>query len=246
MNLGSDLQARIEEVELYFDFVKSIDSVETYRTKTLKTDSFSVVVKRDLQKVLRANCFLILYNLIESTIRNGIFAIYDSVEDKGTVYKNLSHQIQNVWLLDQAHDLSQLSNLNKTKNSVKKLVDEVISNSSVKFSRTRISLSGNLDYRTIEKLIVEYGFHGKITVADKSKLGKALLRIKHERNNLAHGNKSFRQTSEMITIQELIEYKILTCSYLSDITKNLLRFIENSEYENSIPSLGTKRSGRHN
>ena len=61
------------------------------------------------------------------------------------------------------------------------------------------------------------------------------LKIKNERNGLAHGTKSFRQSAEVVTIQELITIKETTISYLQDITDNIVKFIDKKEYrKNSV------------
>ena len=232
MQLTTDFAKRVEEVEIYFAFAKEIDVIETHKQQKFKlNDNFELTVKRDLQKVIRANCYLILYNLIEASIRNGIWAIYDAIMDDKLSYEELSLNLQVIWLTEKAGDINELSNLKKIQDYLKDLFAEVKIDKSVNISKNRISISGNLDYRSIEKLINDYGFYGKITLRDKRKLGKALLKIKNERNALAHGNKSFRQSAEIITIQDLIEFKDLTVSYLKDVTRNISIYIENKKYK---------------
>jgi len=226
-----DFEDRVEDVEIYFSFANEIDHIETHKKKIFElADNSKLTIKRDLQKVIRANCYLILYNLIESTIRNGLWYIYDTIVDEKIPLEKLSDNLKQIWLSQKASEMMELNNQNKVKEKIKDLINDQINGETIHISKARLTLSGNLDYRSIEKLIKDYAIFGTITVADKKGLGKALLKIKSERNALAHGNKSFRKSAELTTIQELNNYKNLTVQYLGDITKNISSYIENGRY----------------
>jgi hypothetical protein len=238
MYLKTDFVTRVEEIEIFFSFAKEINSIETYRQKKLQINNeVELTVKRDLQKIIRSNCYLILYNCIEATIRNGIWNLLDAIHDEKLCYQDLSKEIQNIWLKEQAQEIGEISNQKRLRENIKEIIDFRLQGHIVVFSKSRISLSGNLDFKSIETLLREFGIHGKINTKDKLKLGKALLKVKSERNALAHGNKSFRQSAEVITIQELIEYKDLIISYLEDITNNFIIYIEKKKFSNKIPHL---------
>lgn len=228
MEIVSDLNNRINEVNIYFEFAKEIDSIETHKkTKFSITENNELNIKRDLQKILRANCYLLLYNLIEATIRNGVWAIYDAIEDEKVTFENLSSVIQNIWLTEKANELKEISNINNLKNYIKSYINN---SDIITLSKKSISISGNLDFRSIEKMAKDYGIFGTIRSTDKLKLGKALLKVKSERNALAHGNKSFRSCAEIITIQELYEYKNHIIMYLEDITNNIVSYNTNKTF----------------
>ncbi|MDI9313011.1 MAG: MAE_28990/MAE_18760 family HEPN-like nuclease [Limnohabitans sp.] len=232
MQLNIDFESRVEEVEIYFNFAIEIDKIETHKQqKFTLSENLELTVKRDLQKVIRANCYLILYNLIEATIRNGIWATFDAIFDDSLSFEELTPNIQNIWLAEKVFEINDISNPTKLKENIKTLLDNHISKKAISISKNRVSLSGNLDYRSIEKIIKDYGYFGKITTIDKKKLAKALLKIKNERNGLAHGNKSFRQSAEIITIQDLTEFKDLVICYLRDITKNITKYIDKKTYK---------------
>jgi len=234
MQIKEDLKNRIEEVNIYFEFAEVIDGIETHKKqKIVLNENSEIIIKRDLQKVIRANCFLILYNLIESTIRNGINEIHHAISDSKIKYDQLSLNLQKIWLTDKALEFNETSNVSKLKDYISLLIENERFQRDVDVSKKRVSISGNLDFRSIEKLVSDYGFHGKITIKDRKLLGKALLKVKNERNALAHGNKSFRQSAEIITIQDLSMFKSLIVSYLEDITKNISDYIEDSKFKKS-------------
>ncbi|MFN0257722.1 MAE_28990/MAE_18760 family HEPN-like nuclease [Pedobacter ureilyticus] len=226
------LENRVQEVELYFEFAAQINKVESHKTNNFQlTPEVNLDIKRDVQKIIRANCYLLLYNLIESTIRSCIWGVYDAISDDNLTFIDLSDNLRNIWLTQQALEFREHGNNKKTKEKIDNLITSSLDKKTIDFLRTRISISGNLDYQNIEKIIKEYGFYGRINIVDKRKLVKAFSKVKSERNALAHGNKSFRQTAEIITIQDLSEFKDLIANYLRDIVKNADKFIDEKSYK---------------
>ncbi len=99
----TDFYTRLDEINEYFAFITFIDGVETHKQEKLAVgNSTQYVPKRDLQKILRSNSFLLLYNLVESSIRNSILAVYDCIHDEALKYEELSDTIQEIWLINQS------------------------------------------------------------------------------------------------------------------------------------------------
>jgi tRNA U34 5-carboxymethylaminomethyl modifying enzyme MnmG/GidA len=229
MELIESYRKRVEEVNIFINFVSETDKIETYK----QTDrTLALNVSRDLQKILRANCFLLLYNLVEATIKNSIWQIYDTIEDDKLQYKDISDKLKDIWLEEKRKEFSQLTSSTMVKNTIKSYIENGDKGQNIVFSKERISISGNLDYRSINNLITEYGFFGQIKVSNLKLLKKALLKIKSERNALAHGNKSFRECAEIITIQQIIEYRDVVINFLEQITKNVVKYLEKEMYKN--------------
>lgn len=229
MKLIDRYQKRAEEVNIFFEFVTKTESIETYKQNKI---NFNAFVTRDLQKILRSNCFLLLYNLIESSIKNCIWEIYDTIEDERLKYSCISEKMKEIWLEEKAKELNELASSNKIQKNIKSFIEKSENEHFIAFTKDRISISGNLDYRSIEKLIIKYGFFGHLNINNERILRKGLLKVKSERNALAHGNKSFRESAEIITIQQLNEYKIEILDYLLQITNNTEKYIQDGKYKN--------------
>jgi hypothetical protein len=225
----SDLNSRIEEINEYFSFVEFIDEVETYKKEKLwNGESRHYTPRRDLQKILRSNCFLLLYNLIESSIRNAILSVYDCVHDDSLKYEDLSDRIKEIWLTHQSQK-SKASEKN-LKIWLKSLIKDISEESHISLEKETINISGNLDYDSIQKIIDTYGFYGKITL-DKKEIGYALNIVKRERNLLAHGNKTFCQSGEIITMKELTIIKDNISRFLTEVLLNVELYIDNKKYK---------------
>ncbi|MFM7372399.1 MAG: MAE_28990/MAE_18760 family HEPN-like nuclease, partial [Sphaerospermopsis kisseleviana] len=115
------------------------------------------IVDSDLQKILKSHCYLLLYNLIESSIRNGIVAIHEAISLEGITYKDLSSKIKMIWLANDKSKIfidsfldSSMQNENQVvkdnlANKLKELLESVIDNTEISLSIENIPISGNLD-----------------------------------------------------------------------------------------------------
>lgn len=224
-----DYNSRVDEINEYFSFVEFIDKIETHKKeKLVSTSTKEFVPKRELQKILRSNCFLLLYNLVESSIRNSILAVYDCVHDESLKFDQLSIRMQEIWLTYQS---KQIPETEKTvKRWLKELMTEVSIGNEIKLEKETINISGNLDYENIQKIINTYGFFGRITI-DKETISNNLDKIKRERNLLAHGNKTFCQSGEIITFTELNTIKDNLIQYLTELLTNIEIYIDTKKYK---------------
>jgi len=224
-----DFNTRLDEINEYFTFVAFIDSIETHKKEKITNGtSCEYIPKRDLQKILRSNCFLLLYNLVESSVRNGILSVYDSIHDDSLKYEELSERIQEIWLTHQIRQ-AQISE-KSIKTLLKGLMKGVSEGNQIVLEKDTINISGNLDYDNIQKIINRYGFFGRITV-DKKHIKSALYKVKLERNLLAHGNKTFCQSGEIITMSELTNIKDNISKYMGELLLNIEMYMDNKRYK---------------
>ena len=92
------------------------------------------------------------------------------------------------------------------------------------FEKSEI-FSGNLDAKAIREKLREIGVAG----CEKYK-ERALLTVKTERNNLAHGNKFFSDCGKDYTVKELSNFQNKTCSTLEKVIKDLEQFMASKSY----------------
>ncbi|MEG4803382.1 MAE_28990/MAE_18760 family HEPN-like nuclease [Microcoleus sp. ARI1-B5] len=225
--LFHDFNERSREVSKYFMFLKSLEQ----GTTKLTMDATGGVPKikeidAELFKTLKASGFLLLYNLVESTMRNAIQAIFDELRGQGIGYDEIRPELKKIVL----------------KNFKKRDPDKILS------SITAISIdiinagfdkedlfSGNLDGRKIRTTATEYGF-SHLTDYAKTGDGNDLLIIKSNRNDLAHGVKSFAEVGKDKTADELFAIKNKTVRYLRQILQNIEQYLSNQDYLDSATS----------
>ncbi len=219
--LFEDFNERSREVSKYFMFLKTLEqgsvklSMEGMcgKVKVKKLDS-------ELEKTLKASGFLLLYNLIESTMRNAIEAIFDEIATQGVSFDKVKPKIKKIILQNL-----KKRDPDKILSSITSFSVDIISACFVKEDL----FSGNIDGKLIKSLACEYGFSCE-TDAKKTGNGQDLLAIKFNRNHLAHGVKSFSEVGREKSADELLKIKTKVINYLRQILVNLETYLENKEY----------------
>lgn len=227
-----DFNTRVKEVDDYFIFLKKlirneiklavIDSNGEYKISSLDLD---------LAKTLKANSFLLLYNLIESTMRNAVEAIFDEFKSKGISFDKIKPEIK-ITILQNLQTCIKSSSVKNIHSKISQISIDIIT---ATFERERI-FSGNVDAKVIRETAEKYGFSHS-TDCYKTKNGKNLLVVRENRNHLAHGIKSFEEVGRDKTIEELLEIKEEVVEYLRQILKNIEGYLYNKEYLDS--TIGT-------
>jgi len=222
--LFQDFNERSQEVSKYFMFLKSLEQGTTRLSMEGKGGIPKIKeIDSELIKTLKASGFLLLYNLVEATMRNAIEAIFGELQSQGVYYDQIRPELKKIIL----------KNLKKRKtekifSSITAIAVDIIT---AGFEKEEL-FSGNVDARKIRDTATEYGF-SHLTDYAKTGHGFDLLIIKSNRNDLAHGYKSFAEVGKEKTADELLEIKKKTVSYLREILQNIEQYLSNQEYLDS-------------
>jgi hypothetical protein len=232
-----DFKNRVEEVEIFFNLVATFDKVETHKNTLINLPyGENFIIDSNLQKILKASCYLILYNLIESTVRNGIVAIYDAIHDDGLIFNDLNDKIKAIWLDHKSEPFLNKTITKKTViKNIKNILESVIQESEISFDENKLAtfISGNLNAKKIDEIIQQYGFFSRINL-NSDRIGYILDHIVKMRCDLAHGNKSFRWASSGIVMHEIIDIKNDTIKFLGNLLEDINKYIEQKKYKRSM------------
>lgn len=197
---------RKEEIDGFLDHLSSFEKQNS---------------NQKLEQTLKASCFLLLYNLVESTLTQAITAIYDDFDEKNIEYLSIKETLQKRVVKNLINKPDKLDRLHDTFMSKVNLL--------VSSFDEKTLFSGNVDAKRIREISQEYGFSSK-NISKKAKGGSDLLTIKTNRNDLAHGSKSFSEIGRNYTITDLQEMKEASFAYLDSILKNIESYIQKQEY----------------
>ncbi len=221
----SDFEIRKDEINTYFEFLSIASdeehtSIKYLQDKINKEEKFS----EKLQKIFIANGFLILYNLIEATVRNSIFEIYIDIKNNDVDFQKLAVNIKNLWIKKTITNFKEGNFRQDTlKQSIFDLTNQIIDKEIICFSEEDIDFSGNLDAKEIRKLADKFGFA-------YPKNGRNLEDIKNKRNRLAHGEYTFYDVGKDYTLDDLQKLKTEVFDYLEDVIRKIEIYINNKEY----------------
>jgi len=220
--LFENFDERAQEVRSYFLFLKNLEhgsiQLTIVNTKNRRTQK----INDNLLKTMKATGFLLLYNLIESTMTNAIETIFDELKNNNVSFDNLKNEIKKI-IIDNLKDKDNKST-DKLLESIQNISFDIISAS---FNKKRL-FSGNVDARKIKKISEMYGFSSQTN--SKTRDGIDLLTVKTNRNDLAHGFKSFQEVGRQYFEDDLLEIEKRVTLYLREILKNIESYLLNREY----------------
>ena len=215
----NDFYSRKNEIELYFSFLEKLLTNNYITWNTTETEKVSI----ELRGIAKANIFIMLYNLAESSMSAAIEQIHISIKNDNTVtFDNIKDGIK-----------KNLIKYLKKKKNAEKFIQEV-NNISLDiimscFEKESV-FAGNTDRDEIRKLARNYGFSHESDYS-QTKHGEKLKKVKNHRNELAHGDISFQEIGKDYTLSDIADYKKEVISYLEKIILNIEDYIKNKEYK---------------
>jgi hypothetical protein len=216
--LFEDFDERAKEVSQYFIFLKNLEQ-ESIKLSMGSKPKIKAI-DPNLLRTLKASGFLLLYNLVEATMRNAIESIFDELKNEGVSYDRIRPELKKIVLKNL-----KKRNIDDLHTSIIEVSMDIISAS---FDPQDL-FSGNIDGRKIKETAIKYGF-SHVTDARKTGNGSDLLILKMNRNDLAHGFKSFTEVGRDKTADELLAIKRKVVKYLRQILQNIEAYLENQEY----------------
>lgn len=215
-NTRIEYNKRLHEVEIYFETLKYLDSGNcSIRCVDILGKESNKEIDSELSTILKANGFLLLYNLVESTIRKSIDAVINSMLTSSVTFRSLTDKLRKLWIRQNAKD----ANVEK----IMTIANAILDNQLLTFEKEFIHVSGNIDAQKIRDILKKVGGN---EVSD----GRCLKAIKDKRNHLAHGVFSFSEIGRDFTVNELITYKDDTKDYLEKVLDEIQSFIEGQKY----------------
>lgn len=215
IEVWNDYNQRVTEINIYFDFMYStIDSALT---------------DEKLAKILKANGFLMLYNMVESTVRNAIEEIHVAFSNDNLLFSKAILEIQALWIEFSYRNFKEKKSLQILK-EFNLIVNDIISIEYQEYIKRfpNNDLSGNIDKRVVEGLAEKYKLKKNTRIA-----GSGLFTIKTTRNNLAHGNKTFTEVGKSHEISDMKKFKKESVLFLRELLINIEKYINNKEYRTS-------------
>ena len=228
MALMNDFTERVEDINAYFDILSFEDAVETYKKKpiTNSDQGQQLLISNTMQKCMRANAIIMLYNLVESTFSNCVQLIYDAISDEHLTYSDVSHKLRKVWI-DLAFDPQW--HIDAIRHHAKDYSDN-LHTSVLTYSEMPAGTSGNLDFSKMveisEKFDINFGH-----VPDVEDIKTTLQYLKKNRNDLAHGNTTFSYVGANISFTELNDHKKHTIVFLQHCIGVYNQYILQKKYK---------------
>lgn len=211
MNVESNFTKRSNDIEETFNLIRFIVNIASHKNQPLvDTNGNRLFVTQEMQCALKAQFLIVLYNIVESTVCDCIYAFYDSIADNELTFADISDEMRTIW----RNYLKNKSNPNWNK------TDAELMNMAIRFEDLGTNISGSCDIRKIFEVFSKHGCY--LNPTNRSKYADSFLTIKNRRNRLAHGNISFSECGSYYMVSDLEKFK-------NDILNGLLEVVTQSK-----------------
>ncbi|MBK6773182.1 MAG: hypothetical protein IPG78_13845 [Ignavibacteria bacterium] len=146
----TDFEERVKEIELYFEHLNLILSKNAVLYLPQNKTKRQRIIDPELIKVLKANCFLILYNLSESSIRQAIAEIYSQISNENLKYSSVKDEIKKIWIASKYKNFNKMG-IDGIFEVLSNIANDIIE---INFETTNSNLGGNVDGQKLEALLI--------------------------------------------------------------------------------------------
>jgi hypothetical protein len=221
------------QIEAYLDFIENIEIKGlTQLTSISSVDIYTL--DDSLAKILKANAFLMLYNLIEATVKNCLWEVFSSIKLDNTPYDQLCTEIQNILLLSKIK-LEFKTREESVATQVQTIIETVMMDLQAIFPKHKKGImfpAGSLNVEKIQDTFKKHGLNKVNQIHDSQE--DAFRVVVFNRNNLAHGDSTFKECGRQYSLLQLVEYKKHVFEYLDRSISEAEVYIESKKYVKNL------------
>ncbi|PQJ84111.1 MAE_28990/MAE_18760 family HEPN-like nuclease [Aliivibrio sifiae] len=214
---------RKNEIDAYINLLNALGNDGA---KIIDIDDREAIITVQQQKVCKASCYLLIYNLVEATVMNGIQSIYNRIKDERLDFNSIMESLKKVWWHSKTESLTSTPKGDLIE-TVYNYYCETNSGQELDFNNFISGVSGNMDAAGIRNVCHRYGIP---VVPD----GRHLENVKTYRNWLAHGNKSFSDIGQDVTVSELFDIKTNVFTFLDEYVNNINTYLNSESYKANL------------
>lgn len=217
---------RKDEIDIYFEFIDFLDNIE--KMENMEKSSY-ILYNKDVEKIIRANSLLMLYNLVESTLVTGMEEVYSALKENNITYGQVRSEIREIWFnyrFSNAYD--RKAHYDTYKKTAEKIIESIMLNETLVLDRKATGISGNLDATSIRDVCKKHGI--QFYTPGNCHGGEKLTKVKDQRNQLAHGTLSFVECGRYFTVEDLHVIKEEVENFLSGFIDSIESYYDNEEY----------------
>jgi hypothetical protein len=204
------------------------DEIDLYLEQLLEFEE-SASQNKDFYNMLKANAFLMIYNMVEATMTELIGELYDHFAIQKDSIDTFSDNIQ-LLIFDRIRGVinAKVSEF-KAKSSLRGFSNNVMQTCfSLTVADKKKLFSGNIDARKMRDICDDFGV--ELNLDEECNNGSDLALIKDNRNLLAHGGDSFGNIGKGTTASELKNIKDRVDVYFENFLKSMAFYVFERKY----------------
>lgn len=225
------LSERTAEIFAYLRFLNQ--AVRTGAALVNSSDPIPKQLSKDLTHTLKANTYLLLYNIVEATMTQAIADIHRTIDAKLPELDHL-HPALFLHVLRRfrsgTYELANAPAVPGAQLLVRMWLDDYAKQ--IKAGGSNPLFSGNVDSRKIIEIGEKYGF---ATESDHHLRERSLQTTKVKRNELAHGSTSFRDCGQALSVPTLVSEAVALIRCLRRVVLAIEDYLVSQRYLKPLP-----------
>ncbi len=233
MDLEQAFNERLQEIDAYINLLEALE--RHLQTGAPKIGGTAITAQQ--QKILYSSVYLQLYNLVEATVTWCVDAVVMASTDGGRWKPgDLIERLRREWIRASARTHVELSVDNRLNTAVA-FCDQLLQSLPVQAWSVEKGGGGSWDDKTIEAITDRIGCELHLSPAVRTAVKRhvkddrgALALVKYLRNQLAHGEISFEQCGDGITVTDLKQIRDSAALYLKEVVLAFKGYIDNYHF----------------
>jgi hypothetical protein len=231
-DINASFEERVAETNAYMELLSALERQAQAGRPRLTMNDGDYQISTTQQKILYSSVYLQLYNLVESTISTCIEAVGNA--SAGRLPAHLQTEIQKEWIRKIARTHIELNS------------DKRLESTHLFFEKSALPIEpfsiekgggGNWDDNAIEAVGRRLGIQIRVESTVYSLIKRKIRDdhgplglVKDLRNKLAHGEISFSECTEGVTVSQLIEIQRITVDYMRGVVGNFVSYISSLQF----------------
>ncbi|HVA50081.1 MAG TPA: MAE_28990/MAE_18760 family HEPN-like nuclease [Pirellulales bacterium] len=226
--LSDSFDERLQEIEAYLQLLEALERQVQLGPPIIG----GAPITAQQQKILYSSVYLQLYNLVEATANWCINAVTAAAADGARwTAADLDSRLRREWVRTTARTHVDMGYDSRLTTAIA-FCDGIIKASPIGAWNVEKGGGGNWDDREIEEISERIGCELSISrpieAAAKRRIREdmgSLRLVKYLRNRLAHGQISFEECGDGVTVPDLVDIKDRTAGYLREVIAAFERYI---------------------
>lgn len=231
--LSKTFEERLQEIETYLDLLEALERQVQQGPPRIG----GAAITAQQQKILYSSVYLQLYNLVEATITWCVNAVCAAAADNGRwLPGDLTENLRREWVRATARTHIELNHQHRLDTTVA-LCDGLIQALPVIAWTVEKGRGGNWDDEAIRAITTRLGCDLHISNEAYTGIKRPirdnkgpLVLVRDLRNSLAHGNLSFSECGDGVTVPDLRDLKQRTAQYLREVVATFAAYIAAHEF----------------
>lgn len=223
-----DFNERVGNVSNFLALLQQLEQPGVVVTDS-STNTTIPVFGEESFKVMKASAFLLIYNMVESSIRSAFQHVYERIENDARWFGTVAPKFRELWIKQRFREMNlDSASPRNFRELAADLTNAVLDQSTVHLTAEKLPVAGSLNAKRIRDVCELHGV--SVVVDPQAHGGLQLETVRQLRNDLAHGHVGFAACGQDHGVSDLIRINEEAILFIKGILENIREFVDQAKY----------------